>query len=51
MIKSAAGTLQPPLPADSGLPNATVALLVEIVGVPGKRWLTFDNSLKVNPLK
>ena len=48
-IASAPGTLTPTLPSDVGLPQSKVALLVKVVGVPGERWLTFDNSPKVTP--
>lgn len=44
------GTLNPPLPAGL-LPSGKVAVLVEVVGVEGQRWLTVDNTPTVNPLK
>lgn len=48
-IQSAPGTLTPALPAGT-LPQGKVAVLVEVVGVKGKRWLTVDNTPQVNPL-
>lgn len=47
-VQSDPGTLQPDLPAGS-VPMGKVALLIEVVGVPGKRWLTYATEAQPKP--